>query len=218
VRTIFHHTAGHHRELGGSGESYIEAVGYAQAIQAAHMAKGGLGAPNGAIDSGHNFLVTRNGFIFEGRHRSIEMIQKGKMVESAHCAQAGHPESNQNVQPGIEHEQVDPESLTAIQREASVWLHAWICSHTGIRPTQIEPHRLYVQTACPGVLVKILPGFRRDVAAALTAKPAAEYTAHITNRDKTEDFVQADNAYADQLWDRFRHHGQFVGLEFTRNE
>jgi hypothetical protein len=67
--TIFHHTAGHHPNLDAhAGESYAEGVAYAKAIQRSHFA-------NGWIDSGHDFLITRSGFIFEGRHRSIKATQ-----------------------------------------------------------------------------------------------------------------------------------------------
>jgi hypothetical protein len=101
VRTIFHHTAGHVPNL-SAGETYEEARAYARAIQRSHFR-------NGWLDSGHNFLVTRGGYILEGRHRSLAEIRAGKMVASAHCL-------GQNDQPGIEHEQVDPQALTPIQR------------------------------------------------------------------------------------------------------
>jgi len=156
VRIIFHHTAGHAINLDHKPtESYAEAVSYAQAIQRMHMDK------NGWNDTGQNFLVTRSGHIFEGRHGSLAAIQSGHMVVSAHCP-------GQNDQPGIEHEQIDPEPLTPIQHDASVWLHAWICSHTGIHPKEIHGHREYFATACPGTLYSFLPSFRNDVRAALS--------------------------------------------------
>src|SRR5215475_8622538 len=149
VRTIFHHTAGHHPNLdAASGESYNEAAAYARAIQKAHMGQGW-------VDSGHNFLVCRNGFIFEGRHGSLEAISKGMMVVSAHCP-------GQNSQPGIEHEHLGNETMTEIQREASVWLHAFICKKTGMKAAACaQPHRKYFATACPGNLANGLEGFRR---------------------------------------------------------
>jgi hypothetical protein len=44
MRTIFHHTAGHHPELDGvpSTETYAEAVAYARAIQQSHFSRGWL--------------------------------------------------------------------------------------------------------------------------------------------------------------------------------
>ena len=78
-RIIFHHTAGHHPELDKvpATESYEESVAYAKAIQQSHFR-------NGWADSGHNFLVTRAGYIFEGRHGSLAAVKAGKMVVSAH--------------------------------------------------------------------------------------------------------------------------------------
>lgn len=152
-RTIFHHTASHARKL-SAGETFEEACAYARAIQQAHFR-------NGWIDSGHNFLVTRSGYILEGRHRSLTAVRAGKMVVSAHCP-------GQNDQPGVEHEQVDPEKLTPIQREASIWLHAWICEKCDVLPrAAAQPHKRYSATACPGSLTAMLPAFRKDVAAAL---------------------------------------------------
>jgi hypothetical protein len=112
VRAIFHHTAGHSL-AGHSGESYAEAVAYVKAIQNYHMDS------NGWIDTGQNFTVTRNGYIFEGRHNSFARVAGGQMVVSAHCP-------NFNDQPGVEIEHVDPETMTPIQRAAAVWLFAWI--------------------------------------------------------------------------------------------
>jgi N-acetylmuramoyl-L-alanine amidase len=162
-RIIFHHTAGHHPNLdASSGESYVEAAAYARAVQHYHM------AGNGWLDSGHNFLVCRNGFIFEGRHGSLDAVSAGRMVQSAHCV-------GQNDQPGIEHEHVDPEEMTPIQRDASVWLMAWICDHTTIVPSAIHGHREYNLTSCPGSLFyPDLPGLRASVAAELAKNPTAK--------------------------------------------
>jgi hypothetical protein len=153
---IFHHTAGHHPELDHKPtETRAEGAAYARSIQHDHMHRP---PPHGPfIDSGHNFLVTRSGHIFEGRHGSKEAIKAGKMVVSAHCI--GH-----NTQPGIEHEQVGSEPLTPQQREASLWLHALICRKTGIKPSSIHGHGEFNATECPGVLRDDLAAFKRDLA------------------------------------------------------
>lgn len=159
-RSIFHHTAGHVPHL-SAGETYAEACAYARAIQRAHMAPGGLGAPHGGIDSGHNYLITRGGFILEGRHGSHAALRAGRMVASAHCP-------NQNDQPGIEHEHNGTEGMTAIQRQASVWLHADICRWTHMSPVTImQPHRRYFATSCPGSLERVIPNLRAAVVAEL---------------------------------------------------
>jgi hypothetical protein len=159
-KIIFHHTDGHHPELDHKpSETEAEGAAYARQIQHDHMTRPkSKGGP--FIDSGHNFLVTRSGHIFEGRHGSLAAINAGKMVVSAHCI-------TENTNPGIEHEQKGGEGLTPAQRKASIELHAFICRKTGIKPTEIHGHKEFNNTECPGVLFPGLREFRRDVAAAL---------------------------------------------------
>ena len=170
-KIICHHTAGHHPELDHvPGETYAEAVAYAKAVQQSHFSRGWL-------DTGNNFLVTQSGHIFEGRHGSLAAINAGKMVVSAHCP-------GENDQPGIEHEQLGNEPMTPIQRQASVWLHAYICRKTGIAPSAIHGHREYFATDCPGVLFADLGSLRNDVAAALA--PAQYVISVIEENGNTE--------------------------------
>jgi hypothetical protein len=144
-RIIFHHTAGHHREISlPSNESKIEAILYARAIQIFHMRKPPAG--RGWNDSGHNFLVCRNGYIFQGRWKTVSAIQDKKMVVSAHCP-------GQNTQIGIEHEHQGTEPMTKIQMEASAWLQAWIAEKYDRRTVlPVEPHSKYYETSCPANL------------------------------------------------------------------
>jgi hypothetical protein len=159
-KAIFHHTAGHHAEISGpADESYEEARRYARSVQNYHM------DGNGWQDSGHNFLVTRNGYIFEGRHRSLELLQSGQCPVSAHCP-------TQNGNPGVEIEHVDPEAMTPIQRRAAVWLFAQLCKKGGFGAERIKGHRDYWATSCPSSLYPALPAFRDDVAIALRPPPA----------------------------------------------
>lgn len=142
VRIIFHHTAGHHRELDAnhSVESRAEAIGYAKDIQRYHMDEKGWN------DSGHNFLVCRNGLILQGRWITVSAIQAGRMVTSAHCP-------TQNGQIGIEHEHAGSEEMTKAQRESSARLQAWIADKYG-RSTvlPVDPHSKYINTSCPANL------------------------------------------------------------------
>jgi hypothetical protein len=145
-RVIFHHTAGHHREISGpKTESLQEAMQYARDIQKYHMDS------NGWIDSGHNFLVCHNGDILQGRWQSVSSIQQGRMVVSAHCP-------GQNTQIGIEHEHYGAEPMTKAQRDSSARLIAW-CSDQYHRktPLPIEPHSKYYATACPANLKSEIP-------------------------------------------------------------
>jgi hypothetical protein len=159
-RVIEHHTAGHAPELDHvPGESYFEARAYVRAVQNFHM------DVRGWNDTGQNFLVARSGDVFEGRHGSVDAILHGRMVESAHCP-------FQNDQPGIEHEHYGDEQLTSAQKRASIELHVWICRHTGIKPTEFDPHRKYFATACPTDSVAgWLPTLELGVAAALRVQP-----------------------------------------------
>lgn len=164
IRGIFHHTAGHHGEISNpASESREELYAYARAIQADHMSR----QPTPYNDSGHNFLIGRNGLTLEGRAGTVSRIRVGRMVVSAHCP-------GQNDQPGVEHEHVDGESLTAAQYAASVALYAWIFDRCGIRPTEIEPHGRYYPTSCPGDIGGLIPRLRLDVAKAMTPDPAAK--------------------------------------------
>jgi hypothetical protein len=184
-KALFHHTAGHVPNL-SAGETYAEACAYARAIQKMHMAPGGLGAPQGGIDSGHNLLITRGGFILEGRHGSVAAIDAGKMVASAHCP-------NQNDQPGTEIEHNGNEAMTPIQREAAIWAFAWICKSCIIPATHIYGHRDFYATSCPGVLYARLPQFRVDVSAALkTPAPiSSSYEIHLTGETGHTETVKA---------------------------
>ena len=152
-KIIFHHTDGHHPEIDHQpGDTLQEAAAFAKAIQRDHMHR-----HPPYIDSGHNFLVTRSGHILEGRHGSLAAIKDGVMVQSAHCV-------GQNTHPGIEHEHVNPEGMTSIQREASLFLHEFICRHTGIHPSAIHGHGEFDATECPGALKTDLAEFRQELA------------------------------------------------------
>lgn len=151
-RIIYHHTAGHHPELQNPlDESREEAIRYARDIQHFHM------VDRGWNDSGHNWLVCRNGLILVGRHQSFTQMLIGRMVMSAHCP-------GQNDQPGIEHEHNGLELMTPIQFERSAWLHAWIISQCGMRSTgTVFPHGHFFPTSCPGRLNYELPRLRKRI-------------------------------------------------------
>jgi|tagenome__1003787_1003787.scaffolds.fasta_scaffold20618922_1 hypothetical protein len=159
TKIIFHHTDGHHPELDHQpGDSLAEAKAFARAIQRDHMHR----TPTPFIDSGHNFLVTRSGHILEGRHGSLDAINAGVMVGSAHCV-------GQNSQPGIEHEHIGGEAMTPAQRRASLFLHELICRKTGIRPGAIHGHGEFNPTECPGALKGELADFRHQLTRRLAA-------------------------------------------------
>jgi hypothetical protein len=159
-RVIDHHTAGHAPELDHlRGESLREAKAYARALQHFHM------AGNGWNDSGHNFLVSRGGHVLEGRRGTLAALRRGVMIVSAHCP-------GQNDQPGVEHEQLGDEPLTAAQKEASILLHVWLCRHAPtIKPSQFYGHGHFFPTSCPGQQVGAwIPQLRRHVACELARR------------------------------------------------
>lgn len=143
---IFHHTAGHHPEISvPSNESREEAIRYAKDIQDYHMDH------NGWIDSGHNFLVCRNGLILQGRWLTVSAIEAGHMVVSAHC-----PGFNTWV--GIEHEHIAGEKMSTAQRNSSARLHAWVANQYGYsKIMRVDPHSAHYPTQCPDVLKAEIP-------------------------------------------------------------
>lgn len=145
-RIIFHHTAGHHPEIENPNQQSIaESERYAKNIQAQHISQGWS-------DSGHNFLICRNGLILQGRWFTVSKIQAGKMIRSAHCP-------GQNDQIGIEHEHLGSELITKAQKESSARLMAWIADkykRTHVLP--VDPHSKYYATACPANLKSDIPG------------------------------------------------------------
>lgn len=146
TRIIFHHTAGHHPEIENPNQqSRAESERYARDIQAFHMGQGWS-------DSGHNFLVCRNGIILQGRWLTVSAIQAGHMIRSAHCP-------GQNDQIGIEHEHLGSELMTKAQRESSARLMAWIADkYDKKKVLPVDPHSKYYATACPANLKSDIPG------------------------------------------------------------
>lgn len=152
-RILWHGTAGHHAEISlPKNESLAELFAYARSIQNFHM------DARGWNDSGHNFLIGRNGFICVGRHESYARIREGLMVVSAHCP-------FQNDQPGIEFEHDGNEPLTPAQLESGIALTTWIAFRCKIHPYAIYPHRKYFPTDCPtDAIATLLPSVRHEVA------------------------------------------------------
>jgi hypothetical protein len=100
----------------------------------------------GWTDSGHNFLVCRNGLILQGRWLTVSSISAGHMVQSAHCP-------GQNDQIGIEHEHLGDEKMTQKQKEASARLMAWIADQYGRKTAlPVFPHSKFFPTSCPANL------------------------------------------------------------------
>lgn len=163
VRILVHHTASPNVEDRSRGAAEF----VARKIQEFHMDR------RGWIDSGQNFMISRGGFVLEGRHRSLEAVRAGhRHVEGAHC-------TGQNAEAvGIENEG----TYSTVAPDGGQWeqlraLCAYVCHQYGIAPTEIDGHRDYKDTLCPGdVFYGMLPKLRVEVAE-LLGRPLSDRTA-----------------------------------------
>lgn len=153
-KIIVHHTV----STNTSDFSRAQAHAHAHWVQDLHMDK------NGWIDSGYHFLVSRGGWITEGRHRSLATLQGGSdFVLAAHT-------SGQNDQAigianeGAYHDGAQPPQA---QWDVLVVLCAYACRRYGITPSRIYGHKDFGTTLCPGVLHDKLPLLRSQVAASM---------------------------------------------------
>ncbi|MFC9247704.1 peptidoglycan recognition family protein [Streptomyces sp. NPDC057136] len=153
-KIIVHHTV----SANTTDFSRAQAHAHAHWVQDLHMDK------NGWIDSGYHFLVSRGGWITEGRHRSLSTLQGGSnFVLAAHT-------SGQNDQAigianeGAYHDGAQPPQA---QWDVLVVLCAYTCQQYGIAPSRIYGHMDFGTTLCPGVLHDMLPRLRSEVAASM---------------------------------------------------
>jgi N-acetyl-anhydromuramyl-L-alanine amidase AmpD len=151
TKIIVHHTAGSNT----TDYSLAHAYDLARGIQQSHFGRGW-------IDSGQQFTISRGGYVLEGRHRSLEVLQGGTShVRGAHC------DGQNDVAIGIENEG----TYTSVQPPAALYnqlvaMCTYICQQYGIPSSQIYGHRDFNATACPGdQLYAKLPQLRADVAA-----------------------------------------------------
>ncbi|OZM70914.1 N-acetylmuramoyl-L-alanine amidase [Amycolatopsis antarctica] len=150
----------HHTADPGNSEDYSKehAFEISRVIQNAHM------DGNGWVDSGQQFTNSRGGFITEGRHRSIEILNGG----TQHVQGANVGNHNSEVI-GIENEgiYVDVDVPPALWTSL-VQLVAYMASQYGVAPANIKGHRDFNATECPGtVLYGRLPELRQAVGGAL---------------------------------------------------
>lgn len=151
---VIHHTA----STNSTDFSRAQAHAHARWVQDLHLDE------NGWADTGYHFLVSRGGWITEGRHGSLSALTGGSsFVLGAHT-------SGQNDRTiGIANEgsyhagALPPEA----QWDVLVTLCAYVCAQYGIAPAQITGHKDHGTTLCPGVYHDMLPRLREEVAAAL---------------------------------------------------
>ncbi|MGX1090364.1 hypothetical protein RKD47_001045 [Streptomyces albogriseolus] len=152
-RIVVHHTV----SANSTDYSRAQAHSHAHWVQDLHM------DDNGWVDTGYHFLVSRGGWITEGRTGSLTALTGGRtFVLGAHT-------SGQNTQAlgiaceGAYHAGAQPPQA---QWEVLVTLCAYACDQYGIASTQIYGHKDYGTTQCPGVYHDMLPQLRAEVAAA----------------------------------------------------
>ncbi|GAA2423888.1 peptidoglycan recognition family protein [Streptomyces macrosporus] len=151
---VVHHTV----STNTSDFSRAQAHAHARWVQNLHM------DGNRWIDTGYHFLVSRGGWITEGRHDSLRTLYGGgSFVLGAHT-------SGQNYQTvGIANEgsyhagAVPPRA----QWDVLVVLCAYVCARYGIPASRIHGHKDFNSTLCPGVFQDMLPQLRAEVAARL---------------------------------------------------
>ncbi|MCP2168665.1 peptidoglycan recognition protein family protein [Goodfellowiella coeruleoviolacea] len=154
ARILIHHTATDNVE----DYSLAHAYEHARWIQDLHM------DTNGWLDSGQHFTNSRGGYLMEGRHQSLAALRSGDhLIEGAHC-----PGQNRTAI-GIENEgnymEVEPPQALW---DSLVAFCVYTCQQYDIPPTEIDGHRDYYDTLCPGDrLYALLPRLREEVAAAL---------------------------------------------------
>lgn len=158
---VVHHTAG-----GNSNDfSLGHAFAISRSIQNFHM------DGRGWIDTGQQLTNSRGGFVTEGRHRSVEILDQG----TRHVQGANVGDHNSEVI-GIENEGL----YTSVDVTPQLWdslvqLVAYIAQRYGISPSLIRGHRDFNATECPGtVLYGRLPELRNAVAAAIGTVAVAQ--------------------------------------------
>ncbi|QPP09681.1 N-acetylmuramoyl-L-alanine amidase [Streptomyces bathyalis] len=160
---VVHHTA----EPGNSEDYSLEhAKQICRDIQNHHM------DGNGWADTGQQFTNSRGGFRLEGRHKSLSVVRGGTQhVQGANVG--GH---NSEVI-GIENEGL----YTDVDVPVALWdslvqLVAWIASQYGTDLKNIQGHRDFNSTECPGdVLYGRLQELRDAVGSVLgVSRPSSD--------------------------------------------
>lgn len=137
---VVHHTA----EPGNSEDYSLEhAKKICRDIQNFHM------DGNGWSDSGQQFTNSRGGYRLEGRHRSLEVVRGG----TQHVQGANVGNHNSEVI-GIENEGL----YTDVDVPQALWdslveLVAWIAAQYGTDLKNIQGHRDFNSTECPGTVL-----------------------------------------------------------------
>lgn len=157
---VVHHTAHANPPGDPSQRTRDGAMGLAREIQRDHMEN------HGWYDTGQNFLISTGGFVLEGRRGTLDAVQAGNCVQSAHAPKSDGKLGGGNDSPGIQIEGTFmTEAMAPEQWSSLVELCADLCDALGLPPTAIKGHRDFTATQCPGDwLYAQLPKLRLEVA------------------------------------------------------
>ncbi|GAA3503851.1 hypothetical protein GCM10019016_109630 [Streptomyces prasinosporus] len=136
--------------------SRAQAHAHAHWVQDLHM------DDNGWADTGCHFLVSRGGWITEGRHGSLEALAGGSGFPLGTHTAGQNDHAVGIAGEGAYHDGAVPPGT---QWEGLVTLCAHACARYRIPSGLIHGHRDYGGTLCPGVLHDMLPRLRDEVAA-----------------------------------------------------
>ncbi len=155
-RIVIHHTV----STNTTDFSRAQAHAHAHWVQDLHL------DDNGWVDTGYHFLVSRGGWITEGRHGSLQALTGGTTFVLGSHTSGQNDEAIGIACEGAYHAGALP---PAAQWEVLVTLCAYTCARYGIPSTEIYGHKDYSSTLCPGVYHDMLPRLRDEVAAARSA-------------------------------------------------
>lgn len=132
----------HHTVTANTGDfSKKQAKRHARQVQNIHM------DGNGWRDTGYLFIVSRGGFITEGRHRSLARLRNGEdFVLGAHTS----GQNDKGVGIALEGNYDVAAPIPAAQWRALVRLSTFACRKYRIPAKKIFGHRDFSATACPG--------------------------------------------------------------------
>lgn len=138
---VIHHTAGANRAPFNDPYRELEAAfATAQQIQRDHFARGWS-------DTGQHFTISQGGIICEGRHGTYMAAQEGRVLRGAHAPGANDEWWGIEVAGNNTTNYV----VTEPQWATLVALCRWLQQVSG-RPLQVQPHRHFKSTICPGKL------------------------------------------------------------------
>ncbi|MGH8794312.1 MAG: peptidoglycan recognition protein family protein [Stackebrandtia sp.] len=135
-----------HHAVTANTEDFTREQAHAHARQVQDIHQGG----NGWTDTGYHFVISRGGFITEGRHGSLETLNGGtSFVMGAHASGVNDVSIGFCFEGNYEEATTVPDA----QWNSLVELVTYARSQYGIPNEEIYGHRDHGSTACPGTTV-----------------------------------------------------------------